>query len=406
MTIAFNRRTLLQAAAAAAVPLTRSRAQAGRGPLRIGLLSDMSGPYRDVSGATSVACARLAIQEFGNQGFEIQLLTADHQNKPDLAAAIARQWVAEDNVDMLLDAPGSAVALAVNSIAKNANKTYVCCGAGTTKLTQEQCTPVTLHWSYSTAMLLQSTVKSLVKAGAAKWFFITADYVLGHELEKGATAIVEASGGQVMGSVRYPFPQTTDFSSYLLQAQASGATMVGLANAGDDVVNVVKQAQEFGLSGSGIRVAAILATITTVHGLGLQAAQRLLLTESFYWDLNDRTRAFMRRLLPTSPDHYPNEEQAGCYSGTRHYLKSIAALGIDKAADGAVVAAHMKASPGDDDAFGPYTIRADGHVLLPGYLLEAKTPAESTGPWDLLRLVASISGEEAAPEVKGCVLTG
>jgi len=395
-----SRRSLVGSAALAAAlaPLSRARAQ-GKPTFKIGVLNDQSGPYRDVSGPVSVACAKQAAEEFAPMAkdFDIQVLAGDHQNKPDIGAGIARQWFDRDGVDMIVDVPTSSVALAVAAVAKEKNKVCVNAGAGTPDLTGPQCNANTIHWSYDTYMLAKSTGGAIVAAGGDTWFFITANYVFGQQLQRDTAAIVNKAGGKVLGSALYPFPETTDFSSYLLQAQASGAKVVGLANAGDDAVNCVKQAHEFGLTQNGTRLAGLLVLINVVHALTLDVAQGLTLTESFYWDLNDRTRAFTKRLNPKTGNVPANLEQAGCYSGTLHYLKAIADMGAAQAkADGAAVVARMKKLPVDDDAFGPCTIREDGRLLCPAYLFEVKKPSESKQPWDYYKLLATTPGPDAA----------
>jgi len=364
----------------------------------------MSGPYRDTTGPTSAACTLQAIEDFGNHGFSIELLTGDHQNKPDAGAGIARQWFDRDRVDMITDVPTSSVALAVNTVAQERNKAYVNTGAGTTDLTGKQCSPVTVHWGYDVYMDAASTGGAMFKADGDTWFFITADYVFGQQLQRDTAAVVTKLGGKVLGNATHPFPGTTDFSSFLVQAQASGAKVLGLANAGSDTVNCVKQAKEFGLTRKGVRIAALVFSVTGVHGLGLEAAQGLLLTESFYWDLNDRTRAFTKRVLPKTPANYPNTNQAACYAGTLHYLKSVAALGPERARDGSAVVAHMKAMPADDDAFGRTVIRADGRAMVTPYLFEVKAPSESRGGWDFYKLVTTTPPDEAAPPLSDCPL--
>jgi branched-chain amino acid transport system substrate-binding protein len=395
-----SRRSLMGSAAltAALAPLSRVRAQ-GKQIFKIGVLNDQSGPYRDVSGAVSVACAQQAADEFAakTKDFDIQVLAGDHQNKPDIGASIARQWFDRDGVDMIIDVPTSSVALAVAAIAKEKNKVYINSGAGTPDLTGSQCNANTVHWTYDTYMLAKSTGAATVAAGGTTWFFITANYVFGQQLQRDTSAIVVKAGGKVLGSAMYPFPETTDFSSYLLQAQASGAKVVGFANAGDDAVNSVKQAHEFGLTQNGTRLAGLLVTLNVVHALTLDVAQGLTLTESFYWDLNDRTRAFTKRLNPKTANVPANMEQAGCYSGSLHYLKAVADLGPSQAkSDGAAVVARMKKLPVDDDAFGACTIREDGRLLCPAYLFEVKKPSESKQPWDYYKLVATTPGPDAA----------
>ena len=400
-----TRRGLIGATAGlAAAPLAGARAQGARKRVKLGVLTDMSGPYRDVTGPTSVACARQAAEEFGSQGFDVEVIAGDHQNKPDVGIGLARQWLDQDGVDVILDVPTSSVALGVNTVCREKNKAYINNGGATTDLTGKDCTPVTVHWAYDTYMLSASTAGSLAKSGANTWFFVTADYVFGHQLQRDATAVVEKNGGKVLGAAPYPFPDTTDFSGPLVQAQASGAKVIGFANAGGDTVNCVKQAHEFGLTGGGTKLAALLGSLGVIHALGLETAQGLLLTESFYWDMNDRTRAFLKRLLPKTPSNYPNDVQAGCYAGALHYLKSVAAIGADKAGDGAAVVARMKAVPAEDDAFGKTVIRADGRAMVPAYLFKAKTPGESKGEWDLYTLVATTPPDEAAPPVTACPL--
>ncbi|MBV9784995.1 MAG: ABC transporter substrate-binding protein [Acidisphaera sp.] len=393
-----SRRGLIGATAAAALPAVRARAQAP--VLKLGVLNDMSGTYRDVSGPTSVACVRQAVEDSGAaaRGLHIEVLSGDHQNKPDVGAGIARQWIDRDGVDVILDVPTSSVALAVATVAKEKNKVYINSGAGTPDLTGRQCNANTLHWSYDTYMLAASTGAATVKGGGDTWFFITADYVFGQQLQRDATTFVTRSGGRVLGAAAYPFPDTSDFSSFLLQAQASRAKVIGFANAGGDTVNCIKQAHEFGITQNGTRLAALLATLQVVHATGLETAQGLLLTESFYWDLNDRTRAFTKRVVSKSPTNYPNLEQAGAYAGALHYLKIAADMGAASAkADGAATVARMKATPFDDDAFGKGSIREDGRVMLPAFLFEVKKPSESRGEWDLYKLVATTPAEGAAP---------
>ena len=382
------------AAAATTLPLARARAQTPT--IKIGLMNDQSGVYRDVTGQTSIACARQAIEEAGNgHGFNVELITADHQNKPDIAVGIARRWIDTDQVDMLLDVPTSSVALAVSSVAREKNKVYVNASAGTAQLTGEQCSPNTIHWTFDTYMLAKSTGGAMVKAGGESWFFITADYAFGQQLQKDTTRMVEHAGGKVVGSVAYPFPETTDFSALLVQAQASGAKVLGLCNAGGDTVNSLKQANEFGV-GKKMRIATLLMFITDVNAIGLDVAQGLALTESFYWDLNDRTRAFTKRVLPKTPNNYPNMNHAGAYAGALHYLKTVAAMGpADAKADGRATIAKMKSIPGDDDAFGKSQIREDGRNLVNAYLFEVKKPSESKGKWDYYKLLATTPGEEA-----------
>ena len=387
-----GRRTLL-AASAAAVTLPRARAQGAT--LTLGVLNDTSGPYRDTGGTLSIACVNQAVQDFGDHGFKVEVISADHQNKPDVGAGIARQWFDRDGVDVIIDVPTSSVALAVNTVIREKNKVFLNSGAGTADLTGVQCSPNTVHWTYDTYMLAKSTGGAMAKAGGDSWYFITADYVFGQQLARDAGHFVTLAGGKVLGSSPYPFPATQDFSSFLLQAQASGAKVLGLANAGADTINCIKQAAEFGLTKQ-MKIAAMLMFISDVNGLGLPVAQGLVLTESFYWDLNDRTRAFTKRVQAKAPGVAPGMDQAGCYGATLHYLKAVADLGIAKAkADGKAVVDRMKAMPTDDDAYGKGSIRADGRGLFPAYLFQVKTPAESHGPWDYYKLIATTPAADA-----------
>jgi branched-chain amino acid transport system substrate-binding protein len=391
--------TAVATAAAATLPAARARAQGAQGAkIRIGVLNDQSGPYRDTAGVTSVACARQAVVDFNASGgptLDVDVIAADHQNKPDIGAQVARQWFDQDGVDMLLDVPTSSVALAVQSIAREKNKVFVNASAGTTVLTGAQCSPNFVHWTFDTWMLAKSTGGAMVKAGGDSWYFVTADYAFGQQLQKETSALVLASGGKVLGTSAYPFPQTSEFASFLLAAQASGAKVLGLCNAGGDTVNCIKQAHEFGLQNK-MKIAAMLFFLTDAHALGLDVAQGLILTESFYWDLNDRTRAFTKRVLPRTPNNYPNMDHAGAYAGTLHYLKAVAAMGVAAAkADGRAVVERMKAMPTDDDCFGRNTIREDGRNLCPSYLFQVKQPAESKGPWDLYKLLATTPGPDA-----------
>jgi branched-chain amino acid transport system substrate-binding protein len=402
---ALSRRALIAATGGlAASPLVRP-ARAQTPTIKLGVLNDQSGPYSEDGGATSVACVRQAVQEFGD-GLKVEVVYADHQNKPDVGAAIARQWLDRDGVDAILDVPTSSVALAVNQICREKNKVHLNSGAATTDLTGAQCSPNTVHWTYDTYMLARSTGGAMVKAGGDTWFFITADYTFGQQLQRDTTRVVEAAGGKVVGSRAYPFPGTSDFSSFLVQAQASGAKVLGLANSGADTINCIKQAHEFGLDQT-MKIAAMLFYNTNVHALGLDMAKGLLLTESFYWDANDRTRAFVGRVQPRIGTFRPNMVQAGCYAATLHYLKAVADLGAAAAkADGKAAVARMKAMPTDDDAFGPGQVRADGRKLHPSYLLQAKAPGEAKGDWDLLKTVATTPAEEAFRPTSegGCAL--
>jgi branched-chain amino acid transport system substrate-binding protein len=399
-----SRRNFITATGAMALgavtPATHLRAQ-GAGAantIRIGVLTDMAGPFRDISGPTSVVCTRTAVQDFGNRGFNVEVLVADHQNRPDVGVNLVRQWIDRDGVDVIVDVPSSGVALAVNTVVRERNKVYLNSTAATVELTGGQCSPNTIHWTYDTWMLARSTGGALVRAGGQRWFFITADYAFGHSLEAQTMEFVRSAGGQVVGSVRHPFPGTTDYSSFLLQAQASRAQIVGVANAGVDAINAIKQAGEFGLMRRGQRVAGLLVFVNDVHSLGLQTAGGSVLTETFYWDLNDRTRALTQRVLANgSPGgNRPSMGHAGCYGATLHYLKTVADMGVAAAkADGRAVIERMKAMPTDDDAFGAGTIRPDGRKLHPAYLFQVKTPQESRGAWDYYTLLQTTPAEEA-----------
>ena len=387
-----DRRTLLGTAAAASLAMPRA-GRAQQNVVRIGVLNDQSGPYRDIGGMLGVAAVKQAVAEFGG-GMQIEVVAADHQNKPDIGVGIARQWFDRDGVDLIVDVPTSSVALAVNNVAREKNRAYINTGAATADLTGIQCTPSTIHWSYDTYMLARSTGGAMVAAGGDSWYFVTADYVFGQQLQRDATHFVTTTGGKVTGASLYPFPGTTDFSSFLISAQASGARVLGLCNAGADTVNSIKQAAEFGLTRN-MKIAALLMYINDVHGLGLEAAQGLYLTESFYWDMNDRTRAFTKRMRERVPATTPNMTTAGNYAGTLHFLKAVQDLGIGAKSDGAAVVARMKAMPTDDDAFGKGSIRADGLALVPSYLFEVKKPAESKYPWDYFKQVAATPADKA-----------
>jgi branched-chain amino acid transport system substrate-binding protein len=392
-----SRRTVMTAAASAlTIPALPRLARAQSATIKIGVLNDQSGPYTNTGGATSVICAKQAVEEFANsQGLTVEVIAADHQNKPDLAVSIARQWFDREGVDMLLDVPTSSVALAVQSVVREKNKVYLNSGAASSALTGEQCSPNFVHWAYDTFMLAKSTGGAMVKAGGDSWYFLTADYAFGKQLQSDTTNLVKAAGGTVKGASLYPFPGTTDFSSFLVQAQASGAKIIGLCNAGGDTVNSIKQINEFGINKT-MKVAALLMFITDVHALGLDVAAGLNLTESFYWDLNDRTRAFTNRVKSKTPNNWPNMTHAGCYSATLHYLKAVHDMGAAEAKkDGIATVNRMKAMPVEDDCFGKTKIREDGRNLTQAYLFEVKKPSESKGKWDYFKQIAHTSGEEA-----------
>lgn len=360
--------------------------------IKLGVLNDRSGVYADLSGEGSVVAARMAVEDFGaaDKGINVEIVSADHQNKPDIASNIARQWYDAEGVDAILDVPTSSAALAVAEITAQAGKVFLNSGAATTDLTGAQCQPTTIHWTYDTAALANGTGKAVTEAGGKKWFFLTADYAFGHALERDTTAVVTATGGEVVGQVNVPFP-ATDFSSFLLQAQGSGADVIGLANAGGDTVNAIKQASEFGITQAGQQLAALLMFVTDVHALGAETAQGLSLTEAFYWDQNDQTREWSARFEELQGAK-PTMVQAGVYSSTMHYLRAIEAVG---SSDSKEVVAKMKATEFDDPLFGKGYVRGDGRVVHDMFLFEVKKPADSTGEWDLYNQIAVISGEDA-----------
>jgi branched-chain amino acid transport system substrate-binding protein len=394
-----DRRGLLAAfLGATCLPGRRARA-AARPVLKIGVLTDLSGPYRDIAGQGSIACARLAAAEFAaNAGppFDITVISADHHNDAAIGASLAAHWYDQEGVDLILDVPNSDVALAVSAVAREKNRPYINCGAGTPRLTGAACSPNTIHWSYDTVMLARSTGGAFTHQGGSTWFFVTADYDFGHELQADTSRCVIAAGGRIEGFTAYAFPGTTDFVPLLRAAQASGAGVLGLANAGNDVTACMRAAHALDL-GDQMRIAALLMQLPDVHLLGLELAGGSLLTESFYWDLSDRTRAFTQRLMEREkPPFYPDMIQAGCYAGALHYLKAVAALGVANArSDGAAVVARMKATPTDDDAFGAGAIRRDGQGMFPAYLFQVKTTAESAGPWDYYRLLSTTPADQA-----------
>jgi branched-chain amino acid transport system substrate-binding protein len=369
-------------------------AQYSDGVIKIGVMNDMSGLYSDITGPGSVWAARKAVEDFGAaaKGMKVEILAADHQNKPDIGSNIARQWIDVDKVDAIADVPTSSVGLAVNQIIREKNKVHLNSGSATSDMTGKACSPNTVHWAYDTYMLSNGTGKALVKTGGDTWYFLTADYAFGHALERDTEAVVLANGGKVLGKVRTPFPGQ-DFSSFLLQAQASKAKVIGLANAGGDTINSIKQAAEFGITKGGQNLAGLLVFITDVHSLGLPTAQGLVLTESFYWDLNDGTRAWSKEFAAAHKGRMPSMVQAGVYASVIHYLKALEALKSD--ADGVKVVDKMKEMPTDDKLFGKGSIRVDGRKIHDAYLFEVKKPAESKGPWDYYKLRATIPAAEA-----------
>jgi branched-chain amino acid transport system substrate-binding protein len=382
-----------------------AHAQYTDGVIKIGVLNDMSGLYSDLAGPGSVVAAKMAVEDFGAaaKGMKVEIVGADHQNKPDVGSTIARTWFDRDNVDVIVDVPTSSVALAVNEIAREKNKVFLVSGAAASDLTGPKCSPNTVHWTYDTWALANGTGKAMVKTGGDTWFFITADYAFGKALERDTIEVVQANGGKVLGSVRHPFPGT-DFSSFLLQAQASKAKVIGLANAGGDTINSIKQAAEFGITQGGQSLAGLLVFISDVHALGLQTAQGLALTEAFYWDQNDASRAFAKRFAPQFKNNMPTMVHAGVYAAVLHYLKAVEALKNDE--DGKAVVAKMKELPTDDPLFGKGTIRQDGRHIHDMYLFEVKKPSESKGAWDYYKLRATIPAAEAFRPLKdgGCPL--
>ena len=367
--------------------------------VKIGVLNDMSSLYADISGQGGVVAARMAVEDFGaeKKGLKVEIVSADHQNKPDVGSNIARTWIDVDKVDVIVDVPTSSVALAVSDVVREKNKTFLVSGAATSDLTGPKCSPNTIHWTYDTWALANGTGKATVKTGGTTWFFITADYAFGHALERDTAAVVEANGGKVLGKVRVPL-NSSDFSSFLLQAQQSKAKVIGLANAGGDTINSIKQAAEFGIVSGGQNLAGLLVFITDVHALGLQTAQGLVLTEAFYWDHDDASRAFAKRFAPQYKGNMPTMVQAGIYSAVLHYLKAVEAL--KNAGDGKAVVAKMKELPTDDPLFGKGTVRADGRKIHDMYLFEVKKPAESKAPWDYYKLRATIPAAEAFRPLK------
>jgi len=361
--------------------------------VKFGVLNDRSGLYADLSGEGSVIATRMAIEDFkaADKGIKAEVISGDHQNKPDTGATIARRWYDQEAVDVILDVPTSSVALAVSQLTREKNKIVINSGSGSSDLTGTACSPNTVHWTYDTWAMANGTGSAMVKRGGDTWFFITADYAFGHALERDTAAVVTKGGGKVLGSVRHPL-SATDFSSFLLSAQTSKAKVIGLANAGGDTVNAVKAAADFGIVSGGQSLAGLLIFISDIKALGLEAAQGLVLTESFYWDLNDQTRAFSKRFAERQRGQMPTMVHAGVYAGTLHYLKAVEAL---KDKDPIKVMAKMKEMPTDDPLFGKGQIRADGRKIHDLYLFEVKKPSEAKGEWDLYKMLATIPAEQA-----------
>ena len=379
---------------AAALSAGPASAQYSDGVIKIGVMNDMAGTYSDIAGPGSVIAARMAVEDFGaeKKGMKVEILGADHQNKPDVGSNVVRTWIDVDKVDVIVDVPTSSVALAVNQITREKNKVFLVSGAAASDLTGPQCSPNTVHWTYDTWALANGTGTAVVKTGGDSWFFLTADYAFGHALERDTAAVVEKNGGKVLGRVRHPFPGT-DFSSFLLQAQSSKAKVIGLANAGADTTNAIKQAAEFGIVQGGQSLAGLLVFITDVNGLGLKTAQGLILTEAWYWDMNDVNREFAKKFAAANRGVHPSMVHAGVYSSVTHYLKALEALKSD--ADGKAVVEKMKEMPTEDKLFGKGTIRKDGRKIHPMYLFEVKKPEESKYPWDYYKLRATIPADQA-----------
>jgi branched-chain amino acid transport system substrate-binding protein len=364
-------------------------------------MNDQSGTYADLAGPGSVVAARMAVEDFGaaKKGMKVEIVVADHQNKPEVGSSIARQWFDVDKVDVIVDVPTSSVVLAVNQVAKDKNKVLIVSTGATVDLTGKACTPNAVHWTYDTWSLANGTGTAVVKNGGNTWFFLTADYAFGHSLEGQTEAVVQKLGGKVVGKVRHPFP-SADMSSFLLQAQSSKAKIIGLANAGADTINAIKQGAEFGIVKGGQQFAGLLVFLTDVHSLGLPIAQGLLLTESFYWDLNPQTRAWSQRFAKLHKGAMPTMGQAGVYSGVLHYLKAVEALKSDAAGD--QVVAKMKELPTDDPVFGKGRVRQDGRKIHNMYLFEVKKPGESKGAWDYYHVRGTIPADQAfRPEKEG-----
>ena len=387
------KRSLLAFAMAGTLVAGAAYAQISDNMIKIGVLSDMSSLYTDLAGAGSVAAARLAVEDSGieKRGYKVEIISADHQNKPDVGSSIARQWYDVDKVDVIVDVPNSGVALAINQITRDKGKVFLANGPASSDLTGKACSPNTVHWTYDTWMLANGTGSAIVKSGGDSWFFLTADYAFGLSLERDTEAVVLKNGGKVLGRVRAPI-NTQDFSSFLLQAQASKAKIIGLANAGGDTTNSIKQAAEFGIVKGGQNLAGLLVFLTDIHALGLPTAQGLIVTNTFYWDMNDQTRAFAKRFAAVDKGIHPTMVHAGVYASLLHYLKAVEALKSD---DGTKVVAKMKEMPTDDPLFGKGTIRVDGRKIHQAYLMEVKKPSESKYPWDYYKVRATIPADQA-----------
>jgi branched-chain amino acid transport system substrate-binding protein len=366
----------------------------------------MSGLYADLAGKGSVLAAQMAVDDAGGNvgGMPIEIVSADHQNKPEIGSNVVREWFDTKDVDVVVDVPTSSVALAVSTLTRDKNKVFLASGPGSSDLTGKACSPNTIHWTYDTWALANATGREIVKNGGDTWFFLAADYAFGAALERDVTKVVESSGGKVLGDVKHPL-KTADFSSFLLQAQSSKAKVIGLANAGGDTINAIKQAAEFGIVSKGQTLAGLLVFISDVNALGLDTAQGLILSESFYWDRDDQTRAWSKKFADKNGGAMPTMVQAGVYSSVRHYLKAIAEL--KSAKDGKAVVAKMEAMPTDDPLFGKGTIDGNGRKRHSMYVYQVKTPAESKAKWDYYKLIREVPADQAfnAPGSTECSLT-
>ncbi|SEF45491.1 ABC transporter substrate-binding protein [Bosea lathyri] len=401
-----NLRLAALALGSLALSAQASQAQFSDNVLRIGVLNDQAGIYADMAGPGSVVAAQIAVDEFGGKigNVPIEIIRGDHQNKPDIGLNIARKWLDADGVDMIADIPNSSISLAISALVKDKNKVAVITTSNSNRLTADSCTPNHVHWTLDNYSLARSTGSAVVKSGGKNWFFLTADYAFGHDMEREAGDFVKQAGGSVVGAVRHPL-SSSDFSSYLLQAQSSKANVIALANSGSDFTNSIKQAAEFGITQSGQSLAGLAVYLTDVKSLGLESGKGIYLSEPFYWDLNDQTRSFAKKFGERHGGAMPTSFQAGVYSGVLHYLKAVAAVGNDT--DGRAIVAKMKELPTEDLAFGKGSVRIDGRKLHPMYLFRVKSPAQSKAPWDLYEKVGETAAAEAfKPLDSACNLVG
>ena len=390
-----TRRTLASFTLAGTLAAGIRTARAQAPTIRLGLLTDLSGNNRDTGGLSSVACARQAIAEAGS-GMNVELLVADHKEKTDVGLGVARQWLDRDGVDAILDVNNSALALAVSGLVREKDKLHLNTGAATSDLTGKDCNPNTSAWTIDTWCRAHSTANAVLQGGGKRWFFLTADYAFGHAIEADASAVIAAGGGRVVGSARYPFPTTTDFSALLVQAAASGADVIAFANTGADLTNCMKQAREIARPNATQRGGAMSGHITDLHAIGIGDAQGLVMTENFYWDFTPRTRAFAARVRDATTANWPSTSHAAAYAATLHYLKVVADIGVAQAkASGAATMAAMKRRPTDDDCFGHGVLREDGRKMHPAYLFQVKAPSASTGPWDLFNVAGTVPADQA-----------